>query len=138
MAEEWETDYEEVRLFFKEVLEAERIDLSSMNTFTFKDKEGKFGLKGVTYKINILTAHGKVYLIELKSFANADDVDWFFFKTSVIAKALGFSEPIRMFMAVTATDEALERAKEYGIKMLAADVIEKPKPRRSGGRKLQS
>ncbi|BCU66895.1 hypothetical protein HS7_03320 [Sulfolobales archaeon HS-7] len=126
MGERWGEDYEEVmRLFFKELVEEEGIDLTYVNRLTYKDATGQFGAKGTIYEIDILAKNGKVYLIEVKSFAEGDDVDWFNIKTNVVSKVYGFENPIRLFLAVSAVDEAVERAKEYGIRMLAGYVIEK-------------
>ncbi|MGC8597643.1 MAG: DUF3782 domain-containing protein [Thermocladium sp.] len=126
MGRRWGEDYEEViKLFFKELVEVEEIDLRYVNRFTYKDEAGQFGPKGSIYEIDILARNGRVYLIEVKSFADEDDLDWFNVKCSTVTKALGFKDPIKLFLAVSAAEEAVERAKNYGIKMLTGDVIEK-------------
>ena len=130
MGRRWGEDYEEViKLFFKELVEVEKIDLRYVNRFTYKDEAGQFGPKGSIYEIDVLARNGRVYLIEVKSFADEDDLDWFNVKCSTVAKAFGFNDPIKLFLAVSATEEAVERAKNYGIKMLTGDVIEKRKPK---------
>lgn len=130
MGRRWGEDYEEViKLFFKELVEVEKIDLRYVNRFTYKDEAGQFGPKGSIYEIDVLARNGRVYLIEVKSFADEDDLDWFNVKCSTVTKAFGFNDPIKLFLAVSATEEAVERAKNYGIKMLTGDVIEKRKPK---------
>ncbi|MFP3178931.1 MAG: DUF3782 domain-containing protein [Thermocladium sp.] len=121
----WGADYEElIRGFFKEVLDQLGIDIKYLNKFTYKDNEGIFGFKGVLYEIDIMAKNDKVYLIEVKSFADSDDVEWFRVKVDVVSKILNLKDPIKMILAVSTTKEAIDDAQAAGIKLIYGDIFE--------------
>jgi len=121
----WGADYEElIREFFKEVLDQLGIDIKYLNRFTYKDDEGIFGFKGVLYEVDIVAKNGKVYLIEVKSFADSDDVEWFRVKIDVVSRALNLKDPVKMMLAVSATKEAIDDAQATGIKLIYGDIFE--------------
>ena len=64
------------------------------------------------------------YLIEVKSFADEDDVEWFNAKCEVFAKELGLQRYRKLVVAVNITREAVERACELGIDVVCGGVIE--------------
>ena len=121
----WGADYEElIRGFFKEVLDQLGIDIKYLNKFTYKDNEGIFGFKGVLYEVDIVAKNDKVYLIEVKSFADSDDVEWFRVKVDVVSKILNLKDPIKMILAVSTTKEAIDDAQAAGIKLIYGDIFE--------------
>ncbi|MCG3109158.1 hypothetical protein L3N51_01448 [Metallosphaera sp. J1] len=124
MGSRWGVLYEKVIAdFLKEVAQREGLDYRYINRFTFKDEEGNYGPKGTQYEIDILAKNGKTYLIEVKSFAKSNDVDWFNLKCDVITKVLNLKNVVRMFLAISVMDEAVKRAEELGIKLVYEDVV---------------
>ncbi|ABP95923.1 hypothetical protein HA72_1768 [Metallosphaera sedula] len=124
----WGEDYEElVRGFFRDFVDQEGLDFSYVNRFTYKDKDGKYGKKGARYEVDILAKNGKVYLVEVKSFAENDDIEWFDVKTDVIIDVLGIKNFVKLFLAVSVDKDALETAKDLGIRLVYGDVYERKK-----------
>ncbi|MEM1859927.1 MAG: microtubule-binding protein, partial [Metallosphaera sp.] len=105
----------------------EGLDFSYVNRFTYKDKDGKYGKKGMRYEVDILAKNGKVYLVKVKSFAENDDIEWFDRKTDVIIDVLGIKNFVKLFLAVSVDKDALETAKDLGIRLVYGDMYERKK-----------
>ncbi|WP_338602540.1 DUF3782 domain-containing protein [Sulfolobus tengchongensis] len=121
----WGVSYEYlIRNFFAEVLKQEGIDVNYLNRFTYKDDSGTYGLKGTIYEIDILAKDSKVYLIEVKSRGERDDIEWFNIKCEVLSKVFNFKNTIKMFLAVSVDNQAIKRAEELGIKLIYGEIYE--------------
>ncbi|GGT92398.1 hypothetical protein GCM10007116_07660 [Sulfodiicoccus acidiphilus] len=128
LGQRWGVSYEElIREFFKEIVESEGINLDFINRFTYKDQQGNFGAKGTRYEVDIYAKDDKVYLMEVKSFAEGDDVEWFNTKCDVLTRVLGLKNPIKLFLAVTAREDAVESSKAHGVKLIYGNLVEEPK-----------
>ncbi|WP_168364212.1 DUF3782 domain-containing protein [Metallosphaera hakonensis] len=124
IGQRWGVDYETlIKNFFDDFIKGEGLNFEQANKFTYKDDNGVFGRKGLKYEIDILAKNNKVYLIEVKSFCDIDDVEWFDYKSDVIAKVLGIKDGIKMILAVNTTDEAKEMAEKLGMKLIYGDII---------------
>jgi len=128
LGQRWGVSYEElIREFFKEIVESEGINLEFINKFTYKDQDGNFGVKGTRYEVDIYAKDDKVYLMEVKSFAEADDVEWFNTKCDVLTRVLGLKSPIKLFLAVSASEDAVESSKVHGVRLVYGNLVEMPK-----------
>ncbi|WP_338602774.1 DUF3782 domain-containing protein [Sulfolobus tengchongensis] len=125
----WSSLYESlITDFLREFLEKEGLDYNCVNKFSFKDDKGIYGFKGRKYEIDILAKEDKVYMIEVKYSAEDKDVEWFDIRCKVIREVLGLTkQPVKLFLAITAKKDAVDRANELGIKMIAEDIFEIPK-----------
>lgn len=119
MGKRWGRDFEKLIIeIVDELAKQEGLDLKYVNKFTYKDDNGLFGLKGVEYDVDLLIKDTKVYLIEIKSYVEKDDVNWAAHKFNVIEKALGLKNTIKMIFAVDATNLATKKGEELGIKVV--------------------
>jgi len=55
------------------------------------------------------------YLVEVKSYIDRDDVEWFYEKAGVVERILGRKADRLILVAVNIDREALERARELGV-----------------------
>ncbi|QGA53757.1 DUF3782 domain-containing protein [Sulfolobus sp. E5-1-F] len=119
MGKRWGRDFEKLIIeIVDELAKQEGLDLKYVNKFTYKDDNGLFGLKGVEYDVDLLIKDTKVYLIEIKSYVEKDDVNWAAHKFNVVEKALGLKNTIKMIFAVDATNLAIKKGEELGIKVV--------------------
>ncbi|BBD73464.1 hypothetical protein HS1genome_1853 [Sulfodiicoccus acidiphilus] len=133
MGQRWGVDYEElIRDFFQDFAEREGLDFSYVNKFTYKDDSDKYGKKGRIYEVEILAKDGKVYLIEVKSFVEEDDVEWFDVKTDILTQALNITNPVKLMLGVNTTDEAVKAPDALGIRLIYGDVIEAKRKEKPG------
>ncbi|WP_238025889.1 DUF3782 domain-containing protein, partial [Metallosphaera javensis (ex Hofmann et al. 2022)] len=131
----WGLDYEElIRGFFSDFVKQEGLDFTYVNKFTYKDSTGKYGKKGLKYEIDILAKDDKVYLVEVKSFAEEDDVEWFDRKSDVVIDVLGIKNFVKLFLAVNTTEDTVKVAEELGIRMIYGGIIEERKRESSTGK----
>jgi len=65
-----------------------------------------------------------VYLIEVKSLVEEEDIEWFNKKCEIFAKEKNISNYKKLVIAINITKEALERAKELGIETIYGSAIE--------------
>ena len=122
----WGLTYENlIREFFRELIKLEGIDLSEVSKFTYKDETGIYGFKGKRYEVDIIAKNKSFYIIEVKSFADIDDLEWFDLKCKVISDVLKEQNTTKLLLAITTTKEVLERAKELEIKVIYGELIER-------------
>jgi hypothetical protein len=122
----WGLTYENlIREFFRELIKLEGIDLSEVSKFTYKDETGIYGFKGKRYEVDIIAKNKSFYIIEVKSFADIDDLEWFDLKCKVISDVLKAQNTTKLLLAITTTKEVLERAKELEIKVIYGELIER-------------
>ncbi|PSN95262.1 hypothetical protein B9Q09_03325, partial [Candidatus Marsarchaeota G2 archaeon ECH_B_SAG-C16] len=77
MGRRWGADLERTLLgTFKEALEKEGIEPGKVESFSYTDYDGSVtGLKGRRVQVDILVRDGKLTLIEVKAFAEREDMD---------------------------------------------------------------
>ncbi|BCU66911.1 hypothetical protein HS7_03480 [Sulfolobales archaeon HS-7] len=125
IGQRWGVDYEElIRAFFQDFAKREGLDFTYLDKFTYKDEEGKYGKKGKVYEMDILAKNDKLYLIEIKSFVEEDDIEWFDTKSDIIIKVLNARNPVKLILGVNVTDDAVKAAEGLGIKLVYGNVIE--------------
>ena len=73
---------------YRHVLRELGIEVEEIKRFEYIDREGRFFEKGTRIEVDVVISDRVLYLIEVKSHAEIDDVDWFYSKTRVIEKIL--------------------------------------------------
>ena len=120
----WGRDLERaVFEIFRYVLEERGIEPGRIEKFTYVDVEGKYYRRGAKLEVDIYVHDEKVYLIEVKSHADYEDVEWFYEKTSIIEKIIGRKASKLLLVAVHIDEEALKTARELGIDVIYSTVI---------------
>ncbi len=122
----WGSDLERMVLeIFKEVLEREGVEPGKVRKFRLKDEDGSItGVKGRIVDVDVLIKDSKLYVIEVKSRAELDHVEYLSEKVRFVEKVLGRKADRVILMAVNVDEEAYERAKELGIGVICGHVID--------------
>jgi len=125
MGRRWGVDLEKTVLeIFREVLEKRGIEPGKVSKFRLKDAEGTYtGVKGKVVDIDVMIEDDKIYLLEVKSYADLDHVQWLYEKIKPVEKALNRRVEKAFIVAVNIDEEAYQKAKELGIEVVAGNVI---------------
>jgi len=84
------TDLERLILnLYKDAIERFGIDIQRIERRSVRDVEGKYLHRGAKLEVDVYMSNEVTYLIDVKSFADEDDVEWFNTKCEVFAKELG-------------------------------------------------
>jgi hypothetical protein len=73
---------------FKKVLEERGIELGKVERFEYVDWDGRFYKRGARIEIDVYVHDEKLYLMEVKSHADYDDVEYFHDVAQVVEKFL--------------------------------------------------
>jgi hypothetical protein len=108
---------------YKDQLIQMGINPDNAKRFRYIDKEGKYGIKGKEYEFDIVVSDDAIDVIEVKTHASKDDVEWFNDKVECVKSEFG--KPIRrkVMVAVHIDEDALDRANELGISAIYGHVI---------------
>jgi len=121
----WGVDLEKTILkIYKDALESRGIEPGKVEKFIYTDVDGKYYRQGARLEIDVYIHDDKVYLIEVKSHAELDDVEWLFDKAAIVGKILGRKIERVMLVAVNVDKEAFERANQLGIDVIYGSIIE--------------
>jgi hypothetical protein len=121
----WGVDLEKTVLkIYKDALESRGIEPGKVEKFIYTDVDGKYYRQGARLEIDVYIHDDKVYLIEVKSHAELDDVEWLFDKAAIVGKILGRKIERVMLVAVNVDKEAFERANQLGIDVIYGSIIE--------------
>ena len=125
MGRRWGLDLEKTVLeIYREVLEEKGIEPGKVSKFRLKDADGTYtGVKGKVVDIDVLIKDDKLYLIEVKSYADLDHVQWLYEKIKPVEKALNRKVEKAFIVAVNIDEEAYQKAKELGIEVVAGNII---------------
>lgn len=108
---------------FREVLEKRGIEPGRVERFEYIDYDGKFYKKGARIEVDVYVHDEKLYLIEAKSLAEYDDVEWFHDKAQIVEKILGRKADKLILIATDIYEDALKRAQELGIDVIYGTII---------------
>ena len=100
-------------------VEAERVE-----KFVYRDVDGRFYRRGARIEVDVYLHDKAMYLIEVKSYADHEDIEWFYEKAHIVEKILGKRADKLIVVAVDVDKSALERAKELGVDVIYGNVIE--------------
>jgi hypothetical protein len=121
----WGVDLEKTILkIYKDALESRGIEPGKVEKFIYTDVDGKYYRPGARLEIDVYIHDDKVYLIEVKSHAELDDVEWLFDKAAIVGKILGRKIERVILVAVNVDKEAFERANQLGIDVIYGSIIE--------------
>ncbi len=104
-------------------------DVDKIEKLKYIDREGKYLRKGTILEVDAYLHNKKAYLLEIKSFVDYNDVEWFVIKCDVILNVLKheykreYEEVKRIILAVNITDKALERAKTQNIDVIYGSIV---------------
>lgn len=108
---------------FREVLEKRGIEPGRVERFEYIDYDGKFYKKGARIEVDVYVHDEKLYLIEVKSLAEYDDVEWFHDKAQIVERILGRKADKLILIATDIYEDALKRAQELGIDVIYGTII---------------
>ena len=121
----WGRDLERTVLeLYRQALEERGIEPGRVEKFIYTDVDGRFYRRGARIEVDVYVHDEKVYLVEVKSHAELEDVEWFYEKAGIVEKILGRKAEKLIIVAVNIDKEALERAEQLGINTVYGAVIE--------------
>lgn len=121
----WGRDLERTVLeLYRHALEERGIEPGKVEKFVYTDLRGEYLARGARIEVDVYIHDERVYLIEVKSHAELEDVEWFYRKAEIVEKILGRKAEKLIIVAVNIDKEALERAEQLGIETVCGTVIE--------------
>jgi Uncharacterized conserved protein containing a coiled-coil domain len=121
----WGRDLERTVLeLYRHALEERGVEPGKVEKFIYTDIEGRFYRRGARIEVDVYIHDGKMYLVEVKSHAELDDVEWFYEKAGIVERILGRKAEKLIIVAVNIDKEALQRAQELGIDAVYGAVID--------------
>ncbi len=92
----WGRDLERVVLeLYRHALEERGIEPGKVERFVYTDVDGRYYRPGARLEIDVYIHVDKTYLIEVKSHAELEDVEWLFDKARIIEKKSSTGGPRR-------------------------------------------
>ncbi len=113
-----------IREIYRDLLERHGIKPLSVQRLQYVDVDGRYIARGAVIEIDIYVHDDELWLLEVKAYAEPDDVLWFHEKTRVAERILGKSATRRMLLAIEATRDAKEMASKLGVELLAGEIVE--------------
>lgn len=121
----WGRDLERTVLeLYRHALEERGVEPGRVEKFVYTDVDGRFYRRGARVEVDVYIHDGGMYLVEVRSHAELDDVEWFYEKAGIVEKILGRKAAKIIIVAVNIDKEALQRAQELGIEAVYGAVIE--------------
>ena len=121
----WGRDLERTVLeLYRHALEERGVEPGRVEKFVYTDVDGRFYRRGARIEVDVYIHDGGMYLVEVKSHAELDDVEWFYEKAGIVEKILRRKAAKLIIVAVNIDKEALQRAQELGIEAVYGAVIE--------------
>jgi len=121
----WGRDLERTVLeLYRHALEERGIEPGRVEKFVYTDVDGRFYRSGARIEVDVYIHDGKMYLVEVKSHAELEDVEWFYEKAGIVERILGRKAERLIMVAVDIDKEALERAQQLGIDAIYGAVVE--------------
>jgi len=109
---------------YRDIFQSMGVDISRVEKISFKDTEGKYYRRGAKLELDIYAHNSKVFFIEVKSFVEPDDVEWFETRCEIFERILERKPDRRIIVAINVLRTALERARELGIDIIYGRVID--------------
>jgi len=121
----WGRDLERTVLeLYRHALEERGVEPGKVERFVYTDVDGRFYRRGARVEVDVYIHDERMYLVEVKSHAELDDVERFYDKARIVERILGRRAEKLILVAVNVDKEALERARELGIDVVCGAVIE--------------
>jgi len=109
---------------YRDALEERGIEPGKVEKLVYVDREGRFLRPGEVIELDGYIHDGRVYFIEVKSYASLDDVRWFAWKVRVAESILGRRADRVLLVAVVVDKEAFDKAKELGVDVVCGSVVD--------------
>jgi len=120
----WGKDLEStVFELYRHALEERGIEPGKVERFVYTDVDGRYYRPGARLEVDVYIHDSKATLIEVKSHAELDNIEWFFEKARIVERILGRKADKLLMVAVNIDEEALKRARELGIDVIYGSII---------------
>jgi len=120
----WGRDLEKVVLeVYRRALEERGVVPEKVERFIHIDRDGKYYVKDSKIGFDVYIHDDKVYLIEVKSHAELEHVEWFYKRGEIYEKITGRKPSKLILVAVHIDEDAYARAKELGIDVIYGAII---------------
>ncbi|MCE4612667.1 MAG: DUF3782 domain-containing protein [Desulfurococcales archaeon] len=113
-----------VREAFRDLLKGLGIEEYEVKKFRYVDVDGKYVAPGAVIEVDLVLRDSILWLIEVKSLVEEDDVTWFRSKTRVIESILGRRADRRLILGVTVAKGALEYARKLGVEVVYVSLVD--------------
>ncbi len=126
MGRRWGSDLERMVLeIFRKTLEERGIEPGKVKKFRFRDEDGSVtGVRGRIVDVDVLVIDSALYVIEVKSRAELDHVEYLPEKARFVEMILGRKVDRMVMVAVNIDRDAYERAGELGVDVVCGHVLE--------------
>ncbi len=120
----WGRDLEKMVLeVYRHALEERGVLPEKVERFIHIDRDGKYYVKDSKIEFDVYIHDDKVYLIEVKSHAELEHVEWFYKRGEIYEKITGRKPSKLILVAVHIDEDAYARAKELGIDVIYGAII---------------
>jgi len=120
----WGRDLEKVVLeVYRRALEERGVVPEKVERFIHIDRDGKYYVKDSKIEFDVYIHDDKVYLIEVKSHAELEHVEWFYKRGEIYEKITSRKPSKLILVAVHIDEDAYARAKELGIDVIYGAII---------------
>jgi hypothetical protein len=120
----WGRDLEKTVLeLYRSVLEEKGVIPEKIEKFTYVDVDGRYYVKGSKIEFDIYLHNNRVYLVEIKSHADVEDVEWLYKRAEIYEKLTGRKPDKLILVAIHIDDDAYKRAGELGIEVICGAII---------------
>jgi hypothetical protein len=120
----WGRDLEKTIIeLYRHILEERGIIPEKIEKFTYEDIDGKYYVKGSKIEFDIYVHDKKVYLIEVKSHVDVEDVELLYKRGEIYEKITGRKPDKLILIAVNIDVDAYERARDLGIEVVYGSLI---------------
>jgi hypothetical protein len=120
----WGRDLEKTIIeLYRHILEERGIIPEKIEKFTYEDIDGKYYVKGSKIEFDIYVHDKKVYLIEVKSHVDVEDVELLYKRGEIYEKITGRKPDKLILIAVNIDVDAYERARELGVEVVYGSLI---------------
>jgi len=120
----WGRDLEKTVLeLYRHVLEERGIIPEKIEKFTYVDSDGRYYVKGSKIEFDIYLHNERIYLVEVKSHADVEDVEWLYKRAEIYEKLAGRKPDKLILVAIHIDDDAYKRAGELGIEVIYGAII---------------
>jgi len=109
---------------YRDSIERFGIDVKRIEKVSIRDREGKYLSRDSKIEVDIYMSDETVYMMEVKSLADEEDVEWFNTKCDIVAREKGITSYKKLLVTVNVTREALERAKNLGVEVIYGSIVD--------------
>ncbi len=113
-----------IREIYRDLLEEHGIKPLHVQKLQYVDVDGRYIARGAVIEVDVYIHDDEVWLLEVKAYAEPDDVVWFYEKTRIAEQVLGRRASRRILLAIEANKAAKETAEKLGVELLAGEITD--------------